>query len=71
MEIINQFFWLCVEAIKWFGDLTGMGYNLANIVVFVIFQPEWLFYSFYYGEGKLEEISTVEQKDTSARVTLD
>jgi len=39
MEIIDQFFWLCVEAIKWFGDLTGMGYNLANIVLFVILQP--------------------------------
>ena len=37
--MIDQVFWLCVEAIKWFGDLTGMGYNLANIVLFVILQP--------------------------------
>ena len=42
MEIIDQFFWLCVEAIKWFGDLTGMGYNLANIVLFVVLQPAFI-----------------------------
>jgi hypothetical protein len=37
--MIDQFFWLCVDIIKWFGGITGMGYNLANIVLFVILQP--------------------------------
>ena len=56
MEMIDQFFWLCVEAIKWFGDLTGMGYNLANIVLFVILQPALIVVFLYYGQGKLEKI---------------
>lgn len=36
---IDQFFWWCVHAIDWVGEITGMGYNLANIVIFVFLQP--------------------------------
>ena len=39
MEFIDRLFWICVEIIRWFGEITGMGYNLANIVLFVILQP--------------------------------
>jgi len=38
-KLSDQFFWICVEIITWFGDFTGLGYNLANIVLFVILQP--------------------------------
>ena len=38
-EIINDFFRWCVEALVWIGNVTGMGYELANIVIFVILQP--------------------------------
>ena len=37
--MIDQIFWICVDVIKLIGDVTGMGYNLANIVLFVILQP--------------------------------
>ena len=37
--MIDQLFWICVEVIRLIGDVTGMGYNLANIVLFVILQP--------------------------------
>ena len=37
--MIDQLFWICVEVIRLVGNVTGMGYNLANIVLFVILQP--------------------------------
>jgi hypothetical protein len=38
-ENIDQLFWFCVEVLRLIGDITGMGYNLANILIFVIVQP--------------------------------
>ena len=38
-ELINDFFRWCVEALVWVGNVTGMGYELANIAIFVILQP--------------------------------
>ena len=37
--MINDFFNLCVWVLEIIGDVTGMGYELANIVIFVILQP--------------------------------
>ena len=37
--MIDQLFWVCVEILQLIGDVTGMGYNLANLVIFVILQP--------------------------------
>jgi len=37
--MIDQFFWWCVGVLQNIGTVTGMGYNLANIVIFVILQP--------------------------------
>ena len=38
-SIIYKFFYWCVDVLIWIGDITGMGYMLANIVIFVILQP--------------------------------
>ena len=38
-EIINLFFNICVYILQVTGNVTGMGYQLANIVIFVILQP--------------------------------
>ena len=38
-EIIDIIFKVCVEILKVIGDVTGMGYALANIVIFIIIQP--------------------------------
>ena len=37
--MIDQFFLWCVWVLEVIGEATGMGYELANIVIFVILQP--------------------------------
>ena len=37
--MINNFFNWCVFILEVIGEFTGMGYELANIVMFVIIQP--------------------------------
>jgi len=38
-QMIDNFFNWCVSMLVAIGNITGMGYNLANIVIFVIIQP--------------------------------
>ena len=38
-QSVDALFWWCVEVLKVGGDLTGLGYNLVNILVFIILQP--------------------------------
>jgi|TARA_B110000046_G_scaffold160713_1_gene173963 hypothetical protein len=38
-ELIGLFFNVCVYILQVIGNVTGMGYELANIVIFVILQP--------------------------------
>ena len=37
--MINSFFNWCVNILEFIGAITGMGYELANIVIFVFLQP--------------------------------
>ena len=37
--MIDQFFLWCVWVLEVIGEVTGMGYEHANIVIFVILQP--------------------------------
>jgi hypothetical protein len=37
--MVDQFFLWCVSILEVIGEVTGMGYELANIVIFVILQP--------------------------------
>ena len=37
--MIDQFFLWCVWILEVIGEVTGMVYELANIVIFVILQP--------------------------------
>ena len=37
--MIDQFFLWCIWVLEVIGEVTGMGYELANIVIFVILQP--------------------------------
>lgn len=50
--MINEFFNWCVLVIDIIGDITGMGYELTNIVLFVIIQPALiiLFYALWRRE---------------------
>ena len=38
-EYINMVFGFCVYVLQVIGNVTGMGYNLANILIFVALQP--------------------------------
>jgi len=38
-NLIGSFFYWCVDVLVFIGEVTGMGYALANIVIFVILQP--------------------------------
>jgi hypothetical protein len=52
--MVNDFFNWCVLVLEVIGDVTGMGYELANIVIFVILQPALilLFYILWRREKK-------------------
>ena len=39
MGTVDQIFWKCVQIIEYLGDLTGLGYELTNILLFVVIQP--------------------------------
>ena len=39
MDLVHTIFNWCVEVLVDIGKITGMGYELANIVIFVIIQP--------------------------------
>ena len=36
---IDNVFWWCVEILKVWGDITGLGYSLINILIFIVLQP--------------------------------
>ena len=37
--MINDFFNFCVLVLEVIGNITGLGYEMANILIFVIIQP--------------------------------
>ena len=37
--MVSEIFNLCVRLLEIIGELTGTGYELANILIFVILQP--------------------------------
>ena len=56
--IIESFFNWCVYILEVIGDFTGMGYELANIVIFVFLQPGLIiiFYFLWQKEKKKNEL---------------
>jgi len=57
--MIDQFFLWCVWVLEVIGEVTGMGYELANIVIFIILQPALIliFYILWRREKKLNDIT--------------
>ena len=39
MGLIKKIFWECVQFIEYLGNLTGLGYEFTNILLFIIIQP--------------------------------
>ena len=59
-EVINDFFIRCVLILKKIAELTGMSYELINILIFVILQPLLILFFFYLWrreKHKYKEIS--------------
>ena len=56
--MISDFFNWCVLILEVIGDFTGMGYELANIVIFVFLQPGLIiiFYFLWQKEKKKNEL---------------
>ena len=44
--MISDIFNWCVYVLEVIGNITGMGYELANIVIFVILQPALILFFF-------------------------
>jgi len=43
---IDKIFWLCVHLLEWGGEVTGLGYNLLNIIIFIFLQPALVVFFF-------------------------
>ena len=58
MRMISDFFNWCVLVLEVIGDFTGMGYELANIVIFVFLQPGLIiiFYFLWQKEKKKNKL---------------
>ena len=56
--MIDRIFNWCVFILEFIGNFTGMGYELANIIIFVIIQPSLilLFYLLWQKEKRKKEI---------------
>ena len=54
LSMVNDFFNWCVLVLEIIGDLTGLGYEAANILIFVIIQPSLIiiFYLLWKYEKK-------------------
>jgi len=46
-EYINMVFGFCVYVLQVIGNVTGMGYNLANILIFVVLEPALIILFFF------------------------
>lgn len=53
--MIDQFFLWCVWVLEVIGEITGMGYELANIVIFVILQPGLIFLFFILWRNQINK----------------
>ena len=51
-QAVDWLFWTCVEILKVWGDITGLGYNLINILIFILLQPALivLFFTLWLSE---------------------
>ena len=62
--MIHDLFNWCVKVLEWIGNVTGMGYELANIVIFVILQPALIllfFIMWRIEKGKKNEFNRVSK----------
>ena len=39
MDFVDKLFWQCVYFIEFLGNTSGLGYELTNLLLFVVIQP--------------------------------
>jgi hypothetical protein len=54
-SLIGDFFFWCVDVLVFIGEVTGMGYALANIVIFVILQPALILLFFFLWRKEIKK----------------
>ena len=59
-DATDALFWWCVEVLKVGGDITGLGYNLLNILIFIILQPALII--LFFGLWWIERNKNNERK---------
>ena len=61
-QAVDWLFWTCVEILKVWGDITGLGYNLINILIFILLQTSShsLFFTLWLSEEQKEEVTMVD-----------
>ena len=60
--MITDFFNWCVYVLEVIGNVTGMGYELANIVIFVFIQPLLILIFFYLWKKEKKKNESLNQK---------
>ncbi|WP_440619288.1 hypothetical protein [Candidatus Pelagibacter sp. HIMB1493] len=60
--MINDFFDWCVYVLEVIGNVTGMGYELANIVIFVFIQPLLILIFFYLWKKEKKKNESLNQE---------
>ena len=60
--MINDFFNWCVYVLEVIGNVTGMGYELANIVIFVFIQPLLILLFFYLWKKEKKKNESLNQE---------
>ncbi|WP_440681612.1 hypothetical protein [Candidatus Pelagibacter sp. HIMB1623] len=60
--MINNFFNWCVYVLEVIGNVTGIGYELANIVIFVIIQPLLILVFFILWKKEKKKNDLLNQK---------
>jgi len=69
MDLVDKIFWHCVYFIEFLGNITGLGYELTNLLLFIVIQPliiVVLFLLLLREKSKYRQlISANIQKDTS------
>ena len=58
--MIDQFFLWCVGVLEVIGEVTGMGYELANIVIFVFLQPGLILLFFILWRNQKNKIKNLK-----------
>jgi hypothetical protein len=59
--MVDQVFNLCVDLLLWLGDLTGLGYNGINVLIFCVIWPVFTLLLMYVVYVQRKEITNIHK----------